>query len=75
MTKSILVVEDEEAISRVLSAYLKKAGFQVTRVADGRAALESFAISPPSLVLLDIMLPNMDGFELLKLIREKAAAL
>lgn len=73
MTKSILVVEDEEAISRVLSAYLKKAGFQVTRVADGRAALESFAISPPSLVLLDIMLPNMDGFELLKLIREKSS--
>ncbi|MNO37024.1 Transcriptional regulatory protein YycF [compost metagenome] len=73
MTKSILVVEDEEAISRVLSAYLKKAGFHVTRVADGRAALESFTISPPSLVLLDIMLPNMDGFELLKFIREKSS--
>ncbi|MEK5394946.1 response regulator transcription factor [Paenibacillus sp. FSL K6-2859] len=71
--RSILIVEDEEAISRVLSAYLKKAGFHVTRVADGHAALESFAITPPSLVLLDIMLPNMDGFELLKLIREKSS--
>ncbi|WP_440961464.1 response regulator transcription factor [Paenibacillus nitricinens] len=71
--RSILIVEDEEAISRVLSAYLKKAGFHVTRVAEGHAALESFAITPPSLVLLDIMLPNMDGFELLKLIREKSS--
>lgn len=73
MVKSILIVEDEEAISRVLSAYLKKAGFSVTRVADGQAALESFAISPPSLVLLDIMLPNMDGFELLGHIRSKSS--
>jgi DNA-binding response OmpR family regulator len=73
MTKSILVVEDEEAISRVLTAYLKKAGFSVTRVADGRAALESFDVSPPSLVLLDIMLPNMDGFEVLSRIREKSS--
>ncbi|ASA25948.1 response regulator transcription factor [Paenibacillus donghaensis] len=73
MTKSILIVEDEEAISRVLSAYLRKAGFQVTRVADGKAALEAFDLAPPSLILLDIMLPNMDGFELLALIREKSS--
>ncbi|MDQ0195457.1 response regulator transcription factor [Paenibacillus wynnii] len=71
--KSILIVEDEEAISRVLSVYLKKAGFNVTRVPDGRMALEAFELSPPSLILLDIMLPNMDGFELLQLIREKSS--
>lgn len=70
--KSILLVEDEEAIARVLTAYLRKAGFQVTRAADGQAALEAFETSPPSLILLDIMLPNIDGFELLRLIREKS---
>ncbi|MEK3795889.1 response regulator transcription factor [Paenibacillus sp. FSL R7-0204] len=71
--KSILIVEDEEAIARVLSAYLRKAGFHVTRAADGRSALDTFGEAPPSLVLLDIMLPEMDGFELLQLIRERSS--
>lgn len=71
--KSILVVEDEEAISLVLAAYLKKAGFRVTRTADGKEAVRLFEAGDFSLVLLDIMLPGMDGWELLKLIREKSA--
>ncbi|MEK3902464.1 response regulator transcription factor [Paenibacillus sp. FSL R7-0179] len=71
--QSILIVEDEEAIARVLSAYLRKAGFHVTRAADGRSALDTFEETPPSLVLLDIMLPEMDGFELLQLIRERSS--
>ncbi|ETT60619.1 two-component response regulator [Paenibacillus sp. FSL R7-277] len=71
--QSILIVEDEEAIARVLSAYLRKAGFHVTRAADGRSALDAFEEAPPSLVLLDIMLPAMDGFELLQLIRERSS--
>ncbi|WP_340021466.1 response regulator transcription factor [Paenibacillus sp. FSL K6-1096] len=71
--QSILIVEDEEAIARVLGAYLRKAGFHVTRAADGRSALEAFGEAPPSLVLLDIMLPEIDGFELLGLIRERSS--
>ena len=71
--QSILIVEDEEAIARVLSAYLRKAGFHITRAADGRSALEAFGEAPPSLVLLDIMLPEIDGFELLGLIRERSS--
>ncbi|AJS59633.1 response regulator transcription factor [Paenibacillus sp. IHBB 10380] len=71
--KSILIVEDEEAISRVLSAYLKKAGFNVIRALDGQQALDSFDESHPSLILLDIMLPEIDGFELLNLIRTKSS--
>ncbi|MFF2019413.1 MULTISPECIES: response regulator transcription factor [Paenibacillus] len=71
--QSILIVEDEEAISRVLSAYLRKAGFSVTRASDGRTALESFTLNPPSLILLDVMMPNMDGFELLTHIRAKSS--
>ncbi|MFF2911954.1 response regulator transcription factor [Paenibacillus sp. NPDC057934] len=71
--QSILIVEDEEAISRVLSAYLRKAGFSVTRASDGRSALEAFTLNPPSLILLDVMMPNMDGFELLTHIRAKSS--
>ncbi|WP_151733249.1 response regulator transcription factor ['Paenibacillus yunnanensis' Narsing Rao et al. 2020] len=71
--KTILIVEDEEAIARVLSAYLRKAGFAVTRAADGPGALESFDASPPSLVLLDVMLPGLDGFALLEQIRSKSS--
>ena len=71
--RSILIVEDEEAISRVLAAYLKKAGYNVIRAADGKSALAAFGQSPPSLVLLDIMLPEIDGFELLRRIRAKSS--
>lgn len=71
--KPILIVEDEEPIAKVLAAYLKKAGFAVNRAADGQLALESFTHSPPSLVLLDIMLPGLDGFELLHQIRAKSS--
>lgn len=69
----ILIVEDEEGIARVLSAYLKKAGFKTLRAADGHQALELFNSSSPALVILDIMLPGMDGWELLKMIRSKSA--
>lgn len=71
--QSILIVEDEEAIARVLGAYLRKAGFEVTRASDGHTALETFTLQPPSLVLLDVMMPQMDGFELLRHIREKSS--
>ncbi|MEO3945840.1 response regulator transcription factor [Gorillibacterium sp. CAU 1737] len=67
--KSILIIEDEEAISRVLAAYLKKAGFHVTRSTDGREAMAQFEAGDYSLVLLDVMLPGMDGWELLRRIR------
>lgn len=69
----ILIVEDEEGIARVLSAYLKKAGFETLRAADGLQALELFDASSPALVMLDVMLPGMDGWDLLKIIRSKSA--
>ncbi|WP_166245032.1 response regulator transcription factor [Paenibacillus turpanensis] len=68
--KTVLIAEDEEAISRVLSAYLSKAGYTPVRAANGNQALELFKQSTPALVLLDIMMPGMDGFELLYKIRE-----
>jgi DNA-binding response OmpR family regulator len=71
--KSILIVEDEQAIARVLAAYLRKAGFDVRHAADGPTALTLFDSDVPSLVLLDVMLPGMDGWDLLRMIREKSA--
>ncbi|MCM3747879.1 response regulator transcription factor [Paenibacillus pasadenensis] len=71
--KTILIVEDEEAIARVLAAYLKKAGFRVDRAADGEEAMQQFEAGDYSLVLLDITLPGMDGWEILRLIRAKSA--
>lgn len=69
----ILIVEDEEAISRVLAAYVKKAGYSPVRAADGATALERFAQEEPVLVLLDIMLPDTDGLALLTAIRAQSA--
>lgn len=66
----ILVVEDEFAISQVLKAYLQKVHFQVEQAYDGEEALEKFNKTYPDLVLLDVMLPNKDGWEVLQQIRE-----
>jgi two-component system response regulator ResD len=67
--QAILIVEDEEAISRVLAAYLKKAGYKPIRAETGAEAMEQFEQEQPALVLLDLMLPDLDGHELLARIR------
>ena len=69
MTK-ILVVEDEYAISQVLKAYLKKVGYDVMQCFNGGQALDIFQEVQPNLVLLDIMLPEKNGWLILKEIRE-----
>lgn len=71
--KKILVAEDELAISRVLSAYLQREGFEVLTAYDGTSALEKFFSHSPQLVILDIMMPGMDGWSVLEKIREKSA--
>ncbi|WP_245835688.1 response regulator transcription factor [Virgibacillus ndiopensis] len=72
MAVKILVVEDEYAISQVLKAYLQKVNYQVEQAFDGEEALEKFHTGYPDLVLLDVMLPNKDGWEILKEIRLKS---
>jgi len=69
---SILLVEDEVTISRVLKAYLEKAGFQVEQAFDGDSALDQFEALNPALVLLDVMLPGRDGWSILQTIRQKS---
>ncbi|MEY9971575.1 two-component system response regulator ResD [Lysinibacillus sp. RC46] len=66
----ILVVEDEYAISQVLKAYLKKVGYDVMQCFNGGQALDIFQEVQPDLVLLDIMLPEKNGWLILKEIRE-----
>ena len=70
MARNILVVEDDHNISDLIHMYLVKEGFDVRIAADGGKAVEEFQKQAPDLILLDIMLPVMDGWSVLKKIRE-----
>lgn len=65
----VLIVEDEAGISRTLDSYLRNAGFATEIAANGKLALTMFRAAQPDLVLLDVMLPELDGWEVLKIIR------
>jgi DNA-binding response OmpR family regulator len=69
----ILVVEDEESLLKLESILLSSKGYDVTGVMDGKAALAQVATNPPDLVVLDIMLPEIDGFEVCRQIKENPA--
>jgi DNA-binding response OmpR family regulator len=71
--RRILIVEDEVYIARVLELYLKKESYETLIVHDGLQALDAFEAFQPALVLLDIMIPGLDGWEVLRNIREKNA--
>lgn len=68
----ILVVEDEPSIAEVVTLYLRRAGYQVLVSNDGRNAMENFNQESPDLVVLDLMLPKIDGYELTRQIRNKS---
>lgn len=67
--KSILIVEDEQTISRVLAVYLKHEGYEILQAYDGKQGLHLFTQHQPDLVLLDVILPEMDGWDVLKEVR------
>src|SRR5512134_1497407 len=69
-SKRILIVDDEPRYVRLLEANLKTEGYQVTTAADGIQALEAFSAQPTDLILLDIMMPRLDGFGVCQRIRE-----
>ncbi len=71
--KKILIVEDEASISMVLKAFLVNAGFEINQAFDGEQAMSMFEEWKPTLVLLDVMLPVMDGWSVLKRIRERSS--
>lgn len=67
--KKILIVEDEESLLKLESILLTSRGYEVCSVSNGRAALEALAKENPDLVLLDVMLPEVDGFEVCRQIK------
>jgi two-component system OmpR family response regulator len=69
-TPKILVVDDEEHITELLSMALTMAGFETERAASGRLALQAIDRSRPDLVLLDVMLPDLSGFDVTKRVRQ-----
>ncbi|MCP4070430.1 MAG: response regulator [Hyphomicrobiales bacterium] len=73
MTKSILIVDDEPNIVISLEYIMKNAGFNVVVAYDGEEALEKVKENVPDLVILDVMMPKLDGFEVCKRIRENPA--
>ncbi|MSO57666.1 MAG: response regulator transcription factor [Thermoleophilia bacterium] len=68
-TQTILIVEDEQSIASFVSLYLKNAGFNVRAVQTGAGALTAFAADTPSLVILDLNLPDADGLDVCRRIR------
>ena len=68
--QKILIVDDDENIAELISLYLTKECFETKMVYDGKEALEAFASFQPDLILLDVMLPSMDGNEVCKTIRQ-----
>jgi two-component system response regulator RegX3 len=73
-TSTILVVEDEEALADSIRYNLEREGFGVIVSSDGRRALERFRSDRPSLVILDLMLPEMSGLDVCRLIRQESDA-
>ncbi|MBN1174506.1 MAG: response regulator transcription factor [Micromonosporaceae bacterium] len=67
--RNVLVVDDEPHIRAVLRGYLEADGFSVAEAADGERALAALRANPPDLVLLDVMLPGIDGVEVLRQLR------
>jgi DNA-binding response OmpR family regulator len=76
MLTRILVVEDDPDIAELVARYLERDGYVVERTTSGREALARVATRPPSLVILDLMLPELDGLEICRLLRgnEKTSA-
>jgi len=71
--RCVLIIEDEQAIVDILKFNFKKEGYKVLEAMDGQTGLELALSENPDLILLDVMLPKMDGFEVCKKIREKSS--
>ena len=68
-TKNILLVEDDRFLRRACEASLRQRGFTVSTAADGEEALRAIRAEPPALVLLDLLMPELGGMEVLKALR------
>jgi two-component system phosphate regulon response regulator PhoB len=73
MKETILIVEDEEDIARLIAHHMEKAGFNVMVAYNGAATFREIEKQLPDLILLDLMLPDMDGMEICKILKQKKA--
>ncbi|MCH6255498.1 response regulator [Puniceicoccaceae bacterium K14] len=71
--KKIVVLEDDRSSARVLTAFLEKKGFEVLSTSEGRFAIELTLREKPDLLIADIMLPDMNGSEMVKQLKKSAA--
>lgn len=71
MSQKVLVVEDETTLLETLAYNLERQGYEVSTAVDGRAALEVARIEEPDLIVLDVMLPSLDGFEVCRILRKE----
>ncbi len=69
MTQQLLMIEDDARLANMVSEYLRQAGFDFKHALDGASGLAALQKSPPALVVLDLMLPDMDGLEICRRIR------
>jgi DNA-binding response OmpR family regulator len=69
MKKRVLLAEDEPSIVESLTFLLERAGFDVASEMNGQTALDSVLADPPDVIVLDVMLPGLDGFEILRRVR------
>ena len=72
MSSKILVVDDEQSIMNIIAFNLKKEGYEVVCAEDGEMAIKAFEAENPDLILLDIMMPKIDGYGVCKRIRDKS---
>jgi DNA-binding response OmpR family regulator len=70
---SVLLVEDDETVSEVVRRYLEREGYEVRSVANGLDAVDSFEAMQADVVVLDIMLPGIDGLEVCRRLRERTS--
>ena len=71
MAEKILVVEDELSLQETLAYNLRKQGYEVETVGDGQGSIQVASQVNPDLILLDVMLPGMDGFEVCRVLRQE----
>jgi DNA-binding response OmpR family regulator len=69
LSNTILIVDDDKEIAKLIEVYLMNEGYQILQARDGIEALKVLALNPVDLIVLDVMMPNMDGLELCKQIR------
>ena len=73
MAKKILAVDDEKHIVRLIQVNLERAGYEVVTAGDGKEALEKVKSENPDMIVLDVMMPYMDGFEVLRTLKADQA--